>query len=95
MELKLMIVKKKRETKLLDFNEHLWNNRLRKNAPCFLFSYVNALCSLIPNSKLRISLVPFAKAFHFSGQCQTDIDKTASARSWKDVQPIRGAKHVM
>lgn len=25
----------------------------------------------------------------------SDVDKTASAHEWMDVQPIRGTKHVM
>lgn len=52
---------------------------------------------LIHHSELRISLVPRRRRFILrgGGTVPTDVDRTASARNWTDVQPIRGAKHAL
>lgn len=43
--------------------------------------------------KIENESVAFAFTFNFRGAVTTDVDKTVSARSWKDKQPIRGIKH--
>lgn len=55
---------------------------------------IRGIARLIQNSKLVISLVSLV-GVSFQGPVPKDADKTASARNWIDIQPVRGTQHVM